>query len=58
MVSGAKMLAKDPLSPVSYKVEPPWIELVCTAHPNWIMILGIWWPSQQIATMWQDPLSS
>lgn len=27
-------LATDPLSPVSCELEPPWIRLVCPAHPK------------------------
>jgi len=44
-----KMLAADPLNPVSCKVGPPWIRLVGSAHPmlDWIEIWGIWRSSQQ-----------
>ena len=34
VVSGTKMLAADPLSPVSCQVGPPWIGIVCPAHPT------------------------
>lgn len=32
--SGTKTLAVDPLSPLSCELEPPWIWLVCQAHPT------------------------
>ncbi len=34
VVSGTKMLAANPLSPVSWEVGPPWMGLVCSAHPT------------------------
>jgi len=34
VVSGTKMLAADPLSPVSCEVGPPWIGIVCSEHPT------------------------
>ena len=39
------------LSPVSCKMGPPWIRLVCPAHPqmlDWIEIWEIWRPIQQL----------
>lgn len=32
VISATKMLATDPLSPLSLEVGPPWIECVCPAH--------------------------
>lgn len=34
VVSGTKMLATDPLSPVFCDVDPPWMTLVCPGHPT------------------------
>ena len=49
MVSGTKTLAADPLNPVNCEVEPPWIGLVCPAHPTEVRLdLGIWRPSQNL----------
>lgn len=38
MVAGTDMSAADPLSPVSCKVGPLWIELVPSAHPTDIQL--------------------
>lgn len=47
VVSGTKMLAVDPLSPVGHRVGPPWIGLVCTVPQtlDWAEIWEIWRPS-------------
>lgn len=33
------MLATDPISPVSCKVDTPWVGLVCSAHPRCLVRL-------------------
>lgn len=51
MVSGTKMLAADPLSPVSCAVEPPWSGLSGPAHPTDAGLDSrsrIWRPSQHL----------
>lgn len=44
----AKILAKDSVNPVSYKMGPPWIRLFYPQMLSLIVILGIWRPSQHI----------